>query len=166
MSEPLDDFNRRMTAGSAAWMQGPPRNAAESAAQAMIDARAPAPAGGGGSIDFGARTGAVLLLAGAALFAGGGWLVDNTREGAAMLGILLLIVSAFAMLVGVGAAAVDALRGLGSARGILSVALAGVAAVAGWWGPLRLYWATGLDMPAAILAAAAAAVVFVVFPPR
>ncbi len=160
MGNPQDDFNRRVTAGRAAWALGPPKNAAESAAQSVLDAQASAPAVGGGSIDFGATVSAAILLVGIALFAGGSYALDNLREGGAILAIVILLVSAFAMLVGVGGLAVACIRGLGSAGGRWSLLLATVAGLAAWWGAES--WFIAPAMPRPLIALAVAAIVFVV----
>lgn len=157
---PLDDFNRRMTAGSSSWVQGPPTNAAESAAQSFIDQRS-AGTTGGGSIDFGARVSAVLLLVGIALFALGTYIADNFREGAAMTGLLVVIVSGFVMLVGGGGLVVGCFKSLGSAGGWRSLILAALAALAAWWLSPWLWMAGFPLVPKGLMPLAAAALVFV-----
>jgi len=89
MGDPLSDFNRRMTAGSASWTQGLPKNLAESTAQSFIDSqeRGRQVVLGGGSIDFGTRRCAVILLIGVALFSGGAYGLEHLTEGAAIMGI-------------------------------------------------------------------------------
>lgn len=160
MSDPLDDFNRRTTAGSGSWMMGPPRNAAESAAQSFIDARGRrGTAAGGGSIDFGVKTGAVMLLIGIALFLGGAYALENMQGGAAMLGVVVLIVSGFLILIGGGGLAIACLKELGSARGWLSLSLAALAGLAGWWFSPWLWSVFGLPVPQGLAALAAAGVV-------
>ena len=160
MSNPLDDFNRRMPAGSSSWMQGPPTNAAESAAQSYIDAQ-PRTAAGGGSIDFGVRVSAIILLVGIALFAVGGYTADNFREGAAMTGLLVVIVSGFLLLVGGGGLVVGCIKGLGSAGGWRSLLFAVLAALAAWWLSPWLWMISGALVPKGLMPLAAAALVFV-----
>lgn len=80
----LDDFNRRMTAGSSSWMQGPPTHAAESAAQSLLDAPSRSTSVGGSSIDFSVRISAIIILIGIALFVVGTYLADHFREAKAM----------------------------------------------------------------------------------
>jgi len=151
----LDDFNRRMTLGN---MLGPPRNAAESAAQSFIDARQPQGATGGGSIDFGTRPCAIMLLIGIALFGGGAYALGNMKDGAGMMGIAVLIVSGFLMLIGGGGLAIACIKGLASARGWLSLGLAVLAGSAAWWFSPWL-WFVGLAVPKGLAALTAAAVV-------
>jgi hypothetical protein len=161
MSDPLDDFNRRMTAGDAAWVQGPPKNGAESAAQSFIDAQASVgrtPVGGG-SIDFGTRVSAIILLVGVVLFAGGAYALDNLREGAAMAGIVVLIVSGFLLLIGGGGLAIACVRQLGSARGWRNLLLAVFAALAAWWFSPWLWMMSNALIPRELLPLAAAALV-------
>lgn len=164
MSDPLNDFNRRTTAGNAAWMQGPPQNTAESAAQSFLDAQQPRGGSvGGGSIDFGARICAIILLAGIVLFAVGGLALENLREGPAMMAIVGLVVSGFLILVGGGGLVVALIKeladGFGSAARRLLVA--GLAGLAGWW-MTPWVWMLGLPLPGALVAVAAAALVFAV----
>lgn len=160
MSEPLDDFNRRMTAGRGAWTEGPPKNAAEAAAQSFIDAQPAGAAPGGGSIDFGTRVSAVVLLVGVALFVAGTYVSENFREATAMTGLLIVIVGGFALLVGVGGLVVGCIRGLGSAQGRLSLLLAVVAALAAWWLSPWLWLMSAALVPKALIPVAAAALVF------
>jgi hypothetical protein len=160
MSEPLDDFNRRTTAGSGSWMMGPAKNAAESAAQSFIDAqqRGSGTATGGGSIDFGAKICAVMVLIGIALFSGGAHALENMKEGGAIMGIVVLIVSGFLILIGGGGLAVACFKGLGSARGWISLLLAALAGLAAWWFSPWL-WFIGLSLPQGLAALAAVALV-------
>lgn len=160
MSNPLDDFNRRMTAGSGSWLQGPPTNAAESAAQSYIDAQ-PRTAAGGGSIDFGVRVSAIILLVGIALFAVGTYIADNFRETTAMTGLLVVIVSGFVLLVGGGGLVVGCIKGLGSAGGWRSLLFAALAALAAWWLSPWLWMMSGALVPKGLMPLAAAALVFV-----
>ena len=162
MSSPLDDFNRRMTAGRAAWTQGPPKNAAESAAQSILDAQERGTtASGGGSIDFGVRVSAVILLVGIALFVAGSYIADNFHEITAMTGLLVALVGGFVMLVGVGGLVVGCIKGLGSARGWLGLLLAALAALAAWWLSPWLWMASSALVPKGLMPLAAAALVFV-----
>lgn len=158
MNSPLDDFNRRTTAGNGSWTMGPPTNAAESAAQSMIDAqqRGAGPTGGG-SIDFGVRPCAVLLLIGLALFAGGNYAVENLQEGKALMGIAVLILSGFLILIGGGGLVVGVIKTLGSARGWGSLILAaGVGLIAWWLSPML--WSIGLTAPRFLIVPALVAV--------
>lgn len=162
MSNPLEDFNRRMTAGSGAWMQGPPTNGAESAAQSYIDAQQrDMGTAGRGSIDFGVRVSAIILLVGIALFAMGTYIADNFREGTAMTGLLVVIVSGFVMLIGGGGLVVGCIKGLGSAGGWRSLLLAVLAALAAWWLSPWLWMMSGALVPKGLMPLAAAALVFV-----
>jgi len=127
----LDDFNRRMTAGSSSWMNGPPTNAAESAAQAYVDAQSRRAAAGGGSVDFGVRISAIILLVGISLFAVGAYISDHFRGAMAMTGLLVVLISGFLLLVG-GGLFVGCIKDLGAAsgrRGLLFAALAALGAV-------------------------------------
>lgn len=160
MGSPLDDFNRRTTAGSGSWRQGPPTNAAESAAQSLIDQRS-AGTTGGGSIDFGVRVSAIILLVGIALFAVGTYITENFREGAAMTGILVVIVSGFVLLVGGGGLVVGCIKGLGSAGGWRSLIFAALAALAAWWLSPWLWMMSAALVPKGLMPLAAAALVFV-----
>jgi len=160
MGEPLDDFNRRTAAGRGSWAMGPPKNAAESAAQSMLDAQQSNPPAGGGSIDFGVVVSAIILLIGIALFAGGSYALDNLREGGAIMGILVLIVSGFAMLIGGGGLAVAGIKGLGSTGGRLTLILAVASGLAVWW--LASRWFIVPTMPRPLIGLAAAALVFLV----
>lgn len=166
MSEPLDDFNRRMSGGDASWMQGPATNAAESAGQSFADARSRLAVPGGGSIDFGARISAVILLVGIALFGLGAYVVDHMTGGAAMTGILVLIVSGFFMLIGGGGLAVDSIRSLGSPRCYRRLFLAALAGFAAWYFSSWLWMATLAFVPKGLIPVAAVALVFVFMPPR
>lgn len=162
MGDRLDDFNRRITAGRSSWRQGPPTNAAESAAQPFIDSQEQGrAAAGGGSIDFGARPCAIILLIGVILFAGGAYALENMKEGAAIMGIVVLILSAFLLLIGGGGLAVACLKGLGSARGWLTLALAAVASFAAWSFSPWL-WSVGLALPRGLTAIGALALTFLV----
>lgn len=160
MSDPLDDFNRRMTAGSGSWMQGPPTNAAESAAQSFIDQRG-ASTTGGGSIDFGVRVSAIVLLVGIALFVVGTYITENFSEGTAMTGLLVVIISGFAMLAGGGGLVVGCIKGLGSAGGWRGLLLAALAALVAWWLSPWLWMASSALMPKGLIPLTAAALVFV-----
>lgn len=133
MSDPLDDFNRRMSAGRGAWILGPPKNAAESSAQSLLDGQERGPAVGGGSIDFGVRISAVIVLFGIALFAVGTYLADNFREAMAMTGLLVVIVSGGLLLIGGGGLVVGCIKTLGTSRGRFGLLLALLAALAAWW---------------------------------
>lgn len=116
MSDPLDDFNKCMTVGSSSWMMGAPKNTAESAAQSLIDAQQPrTQTAGGGSIDFGIKPCAIILLSGIAFYTVGSYLIDNFREATAMTGLLILIISGFSLLIGGGGLVVGCLKSLGSA---------------------------------------------------
>jgi len=164
MSDPLDDFNRRLTRGD---MAGPPTNAAESAAQAFLEARkAPPGATGGGSIDFGSRIGTLLVGIAGLLLLGGGWLVENSQEGKALAGILLLLLGAMLLLVGTGALLVASIRKAASAP--LAVALALVSAAIATWGTPRIalqLWLMGVPVPPWsrwAIALATAAIAFVI----
>lgn len=159
MSNPLDDFNRRMTAGSASWTQGPPKNAAESAAESYIDAQARGTAGGGG-IDFGVRASAVIVLVGVALFAVGTYVVDHFREATAMTGLVVVIVSGFALLVGGGGLVLGCLKGLDTAGGWRGLLLAALAALAAWWLSPWLWMMSFALVPKGLMPVAAAALVF------
>lgn len=161
MGDPLNDYNRRMTAGSGSWTQGPPKNLAESTAQSFIDSqeRGRGVASGGSSIDFGTRPCAIVLLIGVVLFSGGAYALENMKEGAAIMGIVTLIMSAFLLLIGGGGLAVACFKGLGSARGWLNLALATLAAFAAWSFSPWL-WSIGLTMPKGLVALAAVAFVF------
>jgi|GEM_PF-2433062 len=161
MSNPLDDFNRRMSAGDASWQQGPPTNAAESAAQSFIDARPRGSAAGGGSIDFGVRISAVILLVGIVLFAAGSHITDHYREATAMTGLLVVIVSGFLLLIGGGGLVVGCIKGLGSAGGWRSLLLSVVAALAAWWLAPWLWMMSAGLVPRGLMPFAAAALVFV-----
>ncbi|WP_295048282.1 hypothetical protein [uncultured Paracoccus sp.] len=162
MSDPLDDFNRRMTAGRAAWTQGPPKSAADSAAQSILDAQdRGTAASGGGSIDFGVRVCAVILLIGIALFVAGGYVADSFREATAMTGLLVVIFGGLAMLVGGGGLVVGCIKGLGSAGGWRNLILAALAALAAWWLSPWLWMMSAALMPKTLMPLAAAALVFV-----
>jgi hypothetical protein len=159
MSNPLDDFNRRMTHGDAL---GPPTNAAESAAQSYLDAqRRSVPPTGGGSIDFGTTTSGIVLLVGIVLFAGGAYALESLKEGGALMGIAILILSGCLILVGGGGLAVSCFRNLGSARGIRDLGLAAMAGVLAWWFAPWL-GAVALLLPHGLLALGAAALALVV----
>lgn len=151
MSNPLDDFNRRLARGD---MDGPATNAAESAAQSFLDARRPAPSPvGGGSIDFGGVAGVLLLAAGLVLFLAGAWLLENSQGGKALTGLALLIVSAMLVLVGAGSLLVAIIRragGVAKALGARNLLFLGLALLAGWWAAPRLWsllWSLGLALP-------------------
>lgn len=149
MSDPLDDFNRRLTRGD---LDGPATDAAASAAQSYLDARRPI-TGPAGSIDFGAVPGVLLFAVGILLFLSGAWLVENTAGGMALAGIAAVVVSAGLMLVGAGALAVASLRKAGG----IAAALAGrtwlflaVAVSVAWWLAPTLWswlWSLGLPLP-------------------
>lgn len=156
----LDDFNRRTTAGSGSWVQGPPTSAAESAAQSFIDQRSPGTTGGGG-IDFGVRVSAVILLAGIGLFALGNYMADRFYESTAMTGLLIVIISGFVMLIGTGGVVVGCIRGLGSARGWLNLILAALAAAAAWWFSQWLWMMSFALVPDWLIPPAAAALMLV-----
>lgn len=160
MSDPLNDFNRRMSAGRGAWMQGPPKNAAESSAQSLLDVQEHGPAAGGGSIDFGVRVSSVIILLGIALFAVGTYLADNFREAMAMTGLLVVIVSGGLLLIGCGGLVVGCIRSLGTAAGRLSLILAVVAALAVWWFSPWLWMMSFALVPQGLMPLAAAAAVF------
>ena len=142
-------------------MQGPPKTLGASVAQSFIDnqERGRRVASGGGSIDFGARPCAVILLIGVALFSGGAYGLEPLKEGAAIMGILALIVSAFLLLIGGGGLAVACFKGLGSVRGWLNLALAALVAFAAWSFSPWL-WSIGLTMPKGLVALAAVAFLF------
>lgn len=161
MNEPLDDFNRRMTAGSASWMQGSPTNATESAAQSFIDAQPRAAIPGGGSIDFGARVCGILLFTGILLFGGGAYVVDNMGGGVALLGILILIVSGFLMLIGGGGLVVDGVRSLGTSSGRRRLLFAALAAFLAWWFSTWLWMMSFGFVPKGLIPFAAASLVFI-----
>lgn len=161
MSNPLDDFNRRMTAGRGSWMQGPATNPAESAADALIDAQPRATGSvGGGSIDFGVRVSAIIVLVGIALFAVGAYMADNFREAMAMTGLLVVIVSGFLLLIGGGGLVVGCCSGLRSKGGWLSLLLAALAALVAWWLSPWLWMMSAALAPRELLPVAAAALVF------
>ncbi|PWS36623.1 hypothetical protein DFH01_15910 [Falsiroseomonas bella] len=159
MSKPLDDFNRRMTHGDAL---GPATNAAESAAQPYLDAqrRSTAPTGGG-SIEFGTTISGILLLVGIVLFAGGAYALETLKEGAALMGIAVLILSGGLILVGGGGLAVSCFRALGSVRGIRDLGLATIAGLLAWWFA-PWFGFVALLLPHGLLALGAAALVLVV----
>lgn len=164
MSDPLDDFNRRLTRGD---MDGPPTNAAESAAQTFLEGRrSPPGAVGGGSIDFGGRIGTILIGIAGLLLLGGGWLVENSQEGKALAGILLLLLGAMLMLVGTGALLVASIRKAASAP--LAVALALVSAAIATWSTPRIalqLWLMGVPVPRWshwVIALVTAAIAFVI----
>lgn len=165
MSEPLDDFNRRMTRGDTL---GPPTNAAESAAQSFLDAqRRNAPPVGGGSIDFGAKAGVALLLGGFALFFFAANLVDKAQGGTALVGLVLALVSGILILFGGGALLVSTLRGAGNAArllGMRSLLLAGTSLLIAWLAAPKVWsllWSLGLVFPVWVIALAIAFVAFV-----
>ncbi len=159
MSEPLDDFNRRMTAGNSSWTMGPPTNSAESAAQSMLDTqqRLAGPTGGG-SIAFGMRPGAVLLLIGILLFAVGNYAVENLREGKALAGIFVLVLSGGVILVGGGGLAVACIKALGSSHGRRALLFAAVGGSGAWW-LLPLVGFFGVTAPRILATAGVVAVV-------
>lgn len=166
MSDPLGDFNRRMAAGSTSWTQGPPQNAAESAAQSLIDARQPrGDSVGGGSIDFGGRICAIILIVGLLLFGVGAVVLERLREGAAILAILGLIVSGFLILIGGGGLAVAIIKELAggsvlrTSAGKRRLGVAMLAGLAAWWLAPWL-WMLGLRPPGALLGVIVAALVF------
>lgn len=151
MSEPLDDFNRRLMRGD---LDGPATNAAESAAQALLDARRQAGGPvGGGSIDFGAGPGAALLAAGMGLFLVGAWLLENSQGGKALTGVALLILSAILALVGAGSLLVASFRTAGRAANLLGVRtllFLGLAVLTALWATPRLWsvlWSLGVALP-------------------
>lgn len=161
MSNPLDDFNRRMTAGRGSWMQGPPTNPAEAAADSLIDAQQRgAGSVGGGSIDFGVRVCAIILLVGIALFAVGAYIADNFHEAMAMTGLLVVIVSGFLLLIGGGGLVLGCVRGLHSKGGWLSLLLATLAALVAWWLSPWLWMMSSALAPKELIPVAAAALVF------
>ncbi len=163
MSDPLDDFNRRMTADNGSWMQGTPTNAAESAAQSFIDTqRRSTGAIGGGSIDFGVRISSIILLVGIVLFSIGTYITDNFHAAMAMTGLLIVIISGFLLLVGVGGLAIGCIKGLGSAGGWRSLLLALIAALAGWWLSPWLWMMSSALVPKGLIPLAAAALVFAI----
>jgi hypothetical protein len=160
MSDPLDDFNRRMTAGGSSWTMGPARNVAESAAQSFLDAQQrPATSKGGGSIDFGARTGALLLLLGLLLFPAGGYMLEHTKEASAMTGVLVLLVSGFLLLIGGGGLAVALIQELGTASGVRILLLAVAAGAVMYWLTPRLGYSVGMRLPGWSMGLGAAALV-------
>ncbi len=164
-NDPLEDFNRRTTAGSGSWMQGPPTNAAESTAQTFIDQRG-AGKTGGGSIDFGVRISAIIVLLGVLLFAGGAHIADNFHEAAAMTGLLVVLVSGFLLLVGVGGLVVGIIKDMGSANGWRNLLIAALAALVTWWFSPWLWMMSSAVLPKGLMPVAAAALVFVFAPQR
>ncbi len=158
----LDDFNRRMTAGSSSWMQGPPTHAAESAAQSLIDAQSHSTSVGGGSIDFGVRISAIIVLIGIALFVVGTYLADHFREAKAMTGLLIVLIGSFALILGSGGLVMGCIKGLGSVSGWRSLAFAILAAFAAWWLSPWLWMMSGALVPKSFIPLAAVALVFVV----
>lgn len=158
---PLDDFNRRTTAGRGSWTQGAPTSAAESAAQSFIDQRDAAPKGGG-SIDFGVRVSAVIFLVGAVLFVAGTYVADTFREATAMTGLLVVVIGGFAMLIGAGGLVVGCVKRLGSAGGWRNLAFAALAALFAWWFSPWLWMMSSALMPQGLIPPTAAACVFAV----
>lgn len=158
----MDDFNRRMTAGSSSWMQGPPTHAAESAAQSLIDAQARSTSVGGGSIDFGVRISAIIVLIGIALFVVGTYLADHFREAKAMTGLLIVLLGGFALILGGGGLVMGCIKGLGSARGWRSLAFAILASLAAWLLSPWVWMMSGALVPRSFIPLAAVALVFVV----
>jgi len=167
MSNPLDDFNRRMTYGDSL---GPPKNAAESAAQSFIDAqkRNSLPVGGG-SIDFGAKTSAAMLVTGIALFYFGVYLVENFQEGPAMMGIIASLIGGFMTLIGGGGLVVAGIKNIGNVANLLGTQNLLFAAAAGltayWISPAiwSLLWMIGLSMvPVWLIALIASCLLFTI----
>lgn len=165
MSDSLDVFNKRMTTGNSP-LNTPPTNAAESIAQSFIDARLPHPTpAGGGSIAFGRRPGAVLLLIGILLFAGGSYGLDHWREGAAIGAMALLILSGFLLLIGGGGLAVACMKDLGDRTHRRRVLIAIALGIGTWW-ILPAYSPLSLFLPNALTALAVFAAVMLVRKPQ
>jgi hypothetical protein len=121
---------------------------------------------GGGSIDFGATAGAVLLLGGLALFFVAAYLVEKTQGGTALLGLVLALFSGFMVLIGGGALLVSTLRGAGTAARLLGarrLLLAGTSLLIAWLAAPKLWsllWRLGLVLPVWVIALAIACVTF------
>ncbi|MHB2170174.1 hypothetical protein [Alsobacter sp. R-9] len=161
MTSPLDDFNKRTTAGGGSWIQGPPTNVAESAAEAFIESQRRSNTVGGGSIDFGVPASAFILLIGVALFVLGTYVSDNFREAKAMTGLLLVIVSGFMMLVGVGGVVVGCIKNLTTTSGWRCLFFAALAAFAAWWFSRALWMMSFGLVPQGLMPVVAAALVLV-----
>lgn len=129
----LDDFNRRMAAGNASWTLGPATNAAESATKSLTTVPLRGKVVGGGSIDFGVRASAIILLSGSALFTVGTYVADYLREATAMTGLLVVLIGSFALLLVAGRLVMSCSKGLGSVSGWRSLGFAILAALAAWW---------------------------------
>lgn len=150
MSNPLDDFNRRMTYGDSL---GPAKNAAESAAQSFIDIqKRNSFSVGGGSIDFGAKISTVILATGIALFYFGVYLVENFQESPAMMGIIASLIGGFVILIGGGGLVVAGIKNIGNVASLLGTKnllfAAAVGFIAYWISPAiwSLLWMIGLPM--------------------
>lgn len=165
MGNELDDFNRRMTNGNTP-LSTPPSNAAESLAQSFIDARLPHPVSvGGGSIDFGIRPSAVLLLAGIALFTGGSYALDHLREGAALGAIAVLLISGFLILIGGGGLVIGCIKNLGHTRGRRAVLVAIIGGLIAWWLSARSLFIATL-LPSSLAGIAITALILLVLARR
>lgn len=162
MSNPLDDFNRRMTFGNTF---GPPRNAAESAAQSFLDARQPkgTASGGGGGIDLGPHSIkplAGMLAGGVLLLLGGIYAMGNLTDGAAMLGFVVILVGGLLTILG---GVLLLMVGVGTVLGstsprqwLLSIA----AALVAWWWLTPFLWSIGLPLPPVPVALVVAGLTF------
>ena len=151
MSDSLDDFNQRMTTGNSP-LATPPANAAETIAQSFIDARLPHPIPvDGGSIDFGRRPSAILLLIGIVLFAAGSYGLDHLKEGAAIGAIALLILSGFLLLIGGGGLAIATIKNLAGRQGRRHTVIAVAIGLGTWW-LLPAYAPLSLFLPNALTA--------------
>jgi hypothetical protein len=159
----LDDFNRRMTFGN---MLGPPRNAAESAAQSFIDARQPqgTTGGGGGGIDLGPHSIkplACVVVAGIVLLGGGAYASGHFADGAAIMGLIAAVIGGLMLMVGGVLLTMVSIGAVVASAKPRQLALCGAAAVAGWWLSPWLGLFIGFAVPQTLAALAAAGLVFV-----
>jgi hypothetical protein len=168
MSDPLDEFNRRMTAGQGSWRMGPPTNPAESAAQSLIDAQAreAGQAAGGGGITISLRLSSGILLVGIALFS---WCVHATRgflDTPTAVEMILVVVSGLVLLAGGIGLVGGCLQSLGSAGTWRNIGLAALAAAVTWWMSRWLWMMSYGLVPQGLLPIAAIALVFLVIGTR
>ena len=163
MSDPLEDFNRRMTAGQGSWMLGPPKNAAESAAQAILDAQQRgAGTTSAGGIDIGARASATIVLAGIVLFSGVAYTTNGFFRTPSLIGMLIVALSGVMLLIGTIGLATSCIADLKSAKGWRNLFFAALAGLAAWWFSRWLWMMSFALVPESLIPFLAVALVFLI----